>query len=276
MNDVLLSIIIANYNYGRFLDSAIQSVVGQEGFSKCELIVVDGGSSDDSVEIIKRYSDKISWWISEKDKGQSDAFNKGFSHARGKYLTWLNADDIYVPGCLKHVTDELEKYPKTQWFTGNYFRFLESDKSIYEINWGPNFYPDWLQHPNSPVVSYGPSSFFAKRIYEQVGGIDEEMHMIMDTDLWLRFMARRIKQRRIRCFCWAFRMHESSKTAEYDGHFTGPSKQLKDERIRAAQKVKYKESTLLKLALYLWRLLDGSIIKLWFLRIILTAKTVKC
>ena len=124
-------------------------------------------------------------------------------------------------------------------------------------------------------MSYGPSSFFSKKIYEQVGRIDETMHMIMDTDLWLRFMARGISQRRVNCFCWAFRMHEASKTAEFDGHFTGPSKRLKDERTRAVQKVDYKESVFMKCLLYFLRLFDGSIIKLFYFRIVFGKKPMR-
>ena len=275
MDDVLLSIVIANYNYGRFLEEAILSVISQNVGDKVELIICDAASTDNSLDVIKKYSDKLSWWCSEKDNGQSDAFNKGFSHARGKYLTWLNADDMYVPGCLKSVLRSMELHPECQWFTGNYFRFLDSDKTIYEINWGPNYYPSLLQCTCSPIVSYGPSSFFSKKIYEQVGRIDETMHMIMDTDLWLRFMARGISQRRVNCFCWAFRMHEASKTAEFDGHFTGPSKRLKDERTRAVQKVDYKESVFMKCLLYFLRLFDGSIIKLFYFRIVFGKKPMR-
>ena len=104
----LLSIVIANYNYGLFLEEAIRSVLVQ----KCpdvELLVVDGGSSDNSVEIIRRYSDDLAWWVSEKDRGQSNAFNKGFAHANGKYLTWLNADDVMPRGCLETITAEMRR-----------------------------------------------------------------------------------------------------------------------------------------------------------------------
>src|SRR5574344_2606747 len=90
-----LSIVIVNFNYRRYLEAAIRSVLDQQ-VEGVELVIVDGASKDESVEIIKRYADKLGWWVSEPDKGQSDAFNKAFAHCRGKYLTWLNADDIKI------------------------------------------------------------------------------------------------------------------------------------------------------------------------------------
>ena len=108
-----LSIIVVNYNYGRFINDAIESVIGQESFDNCELIIVDGGSSDNSVECIKEHANKIAWWCSEKDKGQSDAFNKAFSHARGKFGFWLNADDILMPGAIKAILEYLSSHPAT-------------------------------------------------------------------------------------------------------------------------------------------------------------------
>ena len=103
MRTCLLSIVIANYNYGRYLEDAILSVVSQGVGDKVELIVCDGGSTDNSIEVIRKYADKISWWCSEKDGGQSAAFNKGFMHARGKYLSWLNADDVIPKGSLRKI-----------------------------------------------------------------------------------------------------------------------------------------------------------------------------
>ena len=98
------SIVMANYNSGHYIERAIQSVLSQS-CKDFELIVVDGGSSDESVDIIKKYTDKLSWWVSEPDKGQSDAFNKGFSHATGRYYTWLNADDLLLPNVLEKVKE---------------------------------------------------------------------------------------------------------------------------------------------------------------------------
>lgn len=267
-NDIVLSIVIANYNYGRFIRDAITSVLRQQ-IPEVELIVVDGGSTDDSIGVIKQYADKLAWWVSEKDKGQSDAFNKGFAHAKGKYLTWLNADDVLIDGCLSGIVSEMKRHPECEWFTGNYFRFLQHDGSIYEMNWGPHVYPKFLQQPNSPIVSYGPTTFFSRKIYEQVGRIDESLHFAMDSDLWLRFQAAGIKQRRVNCMCWAFRMHEESKTAEFSGHRcsneTGQKFALEHQRSVAA--VGYQLSVALAWALYVVRLIDGSLIRRWVMRV---------
>ena len=127
MNKPLLSIVIANYNYGRFLETAIKSVVEQDGFDKCELIIVDGGSTDNSVEIIKKYEDKITWWVSEKDKGQSDAFNKGFAHANGKLGCWVNADDLLLPGTIKSVIGYISTHNECEWISGGMV-FLDSEE----------------------------------------------------------------------------------------------------------------------------------------------------
>jgi len=254
----LLSIVIANYNYGRFLEAAILSVLNQNA-PEVELIVVDGGSTDNSVDVIKKYTDKISWWVSEPDNGQSDAFNKGFAHARGKYLTWLNADDMMVLGCLTRVIAAMKKHPDCDWFTANFYRIDKSDKRT-ESFWGPHYYPFVLQRKNSPIVAYGPATFFTKKIFDAVGGMNVSCHYTMDTDLWVRFIVAGIKQRRINCFCWAFRMHEASKTAEYGDH-TMDAEQFRkmcEEERADYQRAGYKVSCFMTKLLEIWRLLDGS------------------
>ena len=280
----LLSIVIANYNYGRFLEAAIRSVVEQEGFDQCELIVVDGGSTDNSVEVIKKYANglppntplttnhqqlttKISWWCSENDKGQSDAFNKGFSHARGKYLTWVNADDIMPAGCLKKIVSEFERHPDCEWFTGNFYRFTEEGEVI-EVAWGPHSLPKWLQTNGQPLAIYGPATFFTKELFDRVGGMKLYQNFMMDTDLWMRFIVNGTKQRRINCFCWAFRMHEASKTAEFGEHKLSSEQRAKfeAERKRAYEETGYRENGLNRRWIQLWRLLDGSFVRMLWLK----------
>lgn len=212
MRSPILSIVIANYNYGRFLETAIRSVVDQDGFDRCELIVVDGGSTDNSVEVIKKYADKISWWVSEKDKGQSDAFNKGFAHARGRYLTWLNADDILLSGTLLAIVDAMEANPEEEWFAGATAYF--ADDGAIKTATVPlgNVVPRLLGVPAWMRVS-GPSSFFSRELLAKAGGFDVGLRYVMDIDLWMRFTNLGAKLKVIDRYLWGFRLHEESKTS---------------------------------------------------------------
>lgn len=275
-----LSIIIANYNYGRFLPDALDSVLSQS-CQDFELIIIDGGSTDDSVDVIRRYAGglppgvkrddpsilhlhlsptPISYWLSEPDKGQSDAFNKGFARARGRFLTWLNADDIMLPGTIEKLKAAAEKHPDCEWFTGNFIRYTQNG-TLTEVAWGPHWYPQCLQRPSSPLVIFGPTSFFSKKILDQVGGMDESLHYIMDNDLWYRFMAAGIKQRRLKCFCWGFRMHEASKTAEFGEHSldTRILAKMRAEKAYLEKKSNYHPSKLLRYILLGLRVFDGSL-----------------
>lgn len=266
MSEPLLSVVIANYNYGRFIEDAIQSVLSQN-CGEVELIIVDGGSTDNSVEVIKKYAERIAWWVSERDKGQSDAFNKGFAHSRGKYLTWVNADDMMVPGSLAKVIAAMKAHPECEWFTGNYYR-MDKDGHQTEVFWGPHWYPKFLQRKTSPIVAYGPATFFSKRIFDAAGGMNVACHYTMDTDLWARFIVAGIKQRRINCFCWAFRMHEASKTAEFGDHgldaehFRAMCEEERADYARAG----YQPTRVMKLVLKIWKLLDGSYIRYRWMR----------
>lgn len=266
MKQPLLSVVIVTYNYGRFLETAIRSVLDQKD-ERTELIVIDGGSTDGSQEIIRKYQDQISYWVSEPDKGQSDAFNKGFARATGKYLTWLNADDLLVPGCLPKILKELEKHPECEWFTGNYFRFTEDGKVFY-VTWGPHCIPRILQRPGMTIASYGPTSFFTKELFNRMGGMKVYQHMVMDSDLWRRFICGRVFQRRISTMCWAFRMHEYSKTAEFGEHKLSPEKykKLYEEDMRSLKETGYKGDRKLLFLLRIWRILDGSFLKAVWLK----------
>lgn len=208
-NNPLLSIVIANYNYGRFLEEAIQSVITQEGFDQCELIVVDGGSTDNSVEVIKKYSDKISWWCSEPDGGQSSAFNKGFRRASGRFLTWLNADDIFLPGALSAIMYEIRQHPEGRWFVGG---SVWGDQNLRLEKCFRAHRFSHLRATMGSLMVGGPSSFFEKSLLEEVGWVDENLHFVMDIDLWYRFyrQARQIYYR-TKKYVWAYRIHIDSK-----------------------------------------------------------------
>lgn len=217
---MLLSVIIANYNYGRFLDEAIQSVLNQS-CQDLELIIIDGGSSDNSIEVIRKYEDKLSYWVSEKDRGQSDAFNKGFARARGRFMTWLNADDVMMPGTVERLRDAARKFPACEWFVGGCF-WLDKEMRILRCSRGRPF--SEIRYREGNVNVWGPSSFFTKRLLNAVGGVDVRFKLSMDSDLWIKFAYReRARYRVIAPYAWGLRLHPDAKMSGHnftpDGQF---------------------------------------------------------
>ena len=252
------SVVIVNYNYGQYLEEAICSIIDQS-INDYEIILVDGGSTDDSLRIIEKYSDKFAWWVSEPDSGQSEAFNKGFAKAKGKFLTWLNSDDIMLPGTLAAAKRKLVKNEACNWLTGNLIKIL-NDNTIYESKWGPHYLPKFLQRESAPAIVFGPSSFFRRELFIQVGRMDQELHYMMDTDLWIRFMMHGVKQVRLNHYCWAFRIHERSKTAMFENSLINEkhAEDIAVERGKMWRKNGYTISGVLKWGIRAWRILDMS------------------
>jgi glycosyltransferase involved in cell wall biosynthesis len=109
-NKPLVSIITPSFNQGRFLDQTIRSVLTQD-YQPIEYIIIDGGSTDGTVEIIKQYESRLGYWVSERDKGQTEAINKGFAQAKGEILAWINSDDVYYPGAVSAAVETLSRNP---------------------------------------------------------------------------------------------------------------------------------------------------------------------
>lgn len=224
----LFSIVIANYNYGRFLEDAIRSVLSQGMGDKVELIICDAASTDNSVDIIRKYEKDIAWWCSERDGGQSAAFNKGFSHAKGKFLTWLNADDVFLPGALKAIAQKIKAYPNNEWFVGS---SMYVDKDLKVTRWFRNHRFSPLRARYGFLTCGGPSSFFTKRLLDEVGGIDESLHFLMDIDLWYRFYQKaHVKWIRTTAPVFAYRIHEDSKMS---GAYVKATSAAQENRRRA-------------------------------------------
>lgn len=256
------SFVIANYNNGNTIGDAIQSILNQDE-DDYEIIVIDGQSSDDSVNIIKSYKNNLAYWVSEKDTGQSNAFNKGFNKAKGEFITWLNADDILLPGTVKAVKHKLISTPNADWATGNFLRFDGNTKLITQIPWGPHFLPGFLQGKGRVNPIFGPTVFWRKSVYDIIGPIDESLHFAMDVEYWSRLVKYNYKQVRVNHYCWAFRMHNQSKTAEFDGHKLNNKikAKIKKENDYIKRKNEYNPIIFWKLMAYFFRILDGSFVK---------------
>lgn len=209
MQQPLFSIVIPVMNAGPFLERALRSVLKQAG-DPPEVIVVDGGSTDGGVEIIRRHADRLAWWCSEPDGGQSEALNKGFARATGEYLLWLNADDLLLPGALAVLAERIRHSPvRPQWLVGNMMVIDEHDRICRCLRDGA--WHDFL-YRHAPVRVYGPGAVFRRELFETVGGFDETLHYCMDTDLWLRFQRAGARYVRVPRYIWGFRHHPASKT----------------------------------------------------------------
>jgi glycosyltransferase involved in cell wall biosynthesis len=288
-----LSIVIANYNYGRFLDAAIQSVENQGVGDNVELIICDAASTDNSVEIIKKYANGlppntersewedsqcqnpehqapnfklISWWCSEKDGGQSAAFNKGFSHARGEWLTWLNADDLLLPGTLSALFKLIDKKPHAEWITGNKVHFDSESGRIISVHWGPHWQPPFLRGRRAFSAVFGPSTFFKKSLYNRSGQIDESLHYAMDSAYWAKLTVLGVRQTRLWHLCWAFREHGESKTAGVQSDSVSRIRKAETERWRSQIGYRFPVSVtnIWWLVWAFWRIIDAS----WIFRAI--------
>jgi len=260
VEEPFLSIVIANYNYGRYLEAAIQSVLSQDMDKNVEIIICDAASSDNSIDIIKKYEKNLAWWCSEKDSGQSEAFNKGFSHARGRFLTWLNADDFLMPGTVKALYNLVGCRDDIHWVTGNLLKFEQHNGRILEAPWGPHWVPKWAQGRGFPLSVFGPTTFWSRDAYLKVGPIDETLHYVMDTDYWMRLLNSGYRYHRLNRVCWGFRLHEVSKTAIFTGHEPPPEVRHKIDCERAAiyKKNDFQITAFGRMVIMLIRILDGS------------------
>lgn len=223
-----ISIITPSFNQEEFIERTIKSIVSQHGqgeIFELEHIIMDGGSTDGSVAIIKKYAKKYSCikWISKKDKGQSDAINKGMQLATGDVAAWLNSDDEYTQGALKKVAKLFLKYPKLQWTYGLCDIVNENDTEImkfptaYKNFFAKRYSYSWLLIEN--FISQ-PATFWRRQFFLDVGMCDVKDHNVMDYDLWLR-MGKRSKPRPIKSYLAHFRRYETSKSgSQYKKQFT--------------------------------------------------------
>ena len=183
----IISIVTPSFNQGQYLEETILSVLNQD-YPALEFFIIDGGSTDGSVEIIKKYAHRLTYWESKPDRGQSHGINKGFRMASGEIVAWLNSDDLLAPGALKVVAQAWQKNPRLGLISGQTEIIDQAGKPTGNIFGSePNVINSLLSSEN-PISQ--PSTFFSTSALKEVGFLDETLHMSMDWDLWLRIGAR--------------------------------------------------------------------------------------
>jgi glycosyltransferase involved in cell wall biosynthesis len=181
-----ITVVTPSYNQGAFLESTIKSVIEQD-YPNLEYIVIDGGSTDESVDIIRRHEKELSYWVSEEDRGQSHAINKGLGRASGAILSWLNSDDMLEPGALATIATAYRKNPAAGAFVGHGAKInLRGHIEYYKKPGDLSFEGlcQWMDGNNFMQ----PSCFFTRAAWEAAGLLDEDIHIALDVDLWLRMI----------------------------------------------------------------------------------------
>lgn len=208
-----ISIVTPSFNQGQFLEETIRSVLLQN-YPNLEYIIIDGGSTDDSVEIIKKYEPWISYWVSERDRGQSHAINKGLAHCAGEIFNWINSDDLLLPDALSHVARAFEGHDAVG---GGVINFGENEDDLVINN---NLTPANLIRNEADVVFHQPGLWLRPQLIKQCGGIDERYHFTFDWDLIIRYFHLFPTVAYINAPLARFRLHETSKTVSSQEKFT--------------------------------------------------------
>jgi glycosyltransferase involved in cell wall biosynthesis len=210
--DELVTIITPSYNQGKYLGETIRSVLDQD-YPFIEYLVIDGASTDNSVDVIRSFEKKLAYWCSEPDKGQTDAINKGFAKAKGQILAWINSDDTYNPGAVSQAVKYLQDHPEVGVVYSD-LNFIDENSRV--IGKYPAAQTDLQKLRRGYVHVPQPATFFRAELWRQVGPLDPGFFFAMDYDLWVR-LAAVSRLQYLPGPVWAnFRMHADAKTINAD------------------------------------------------------------
>ncbi len=208
---MLVSIVTPSFNQAPYIEETIRSVLAQE-YPQIEYLIVDGGSTDGSVDIIRKYADRLAWWVSEADGGQTDAINKGFAQAKGDILAWINSDDTYEAGAVAAAVQYVQAHPKVGMVYGDCNYINASGEVIGKFDAAQTNYR-LLRRGYTRIPQQ--TMFFRAELWKRLGPLDPSFYFAMDYDLWTRIAAhaeiKYIPQ------TWAnFRLHTRGKSVLAD------------------------------------------------------------
>lgn len=215
-----ISIVTPSFNQGKFLEQTILSVISQN-YPNLEYVIIDGGSTDESIQIIKKYGKNLKYWESNKDKGQWDAINKGFAKTTGKIMTWLNSDDILMPGTLNLVANIFKQLPKVDWLSG-IPTTINEEGFIMHVGFKPAYIRKFIQSGFHHGAGLGyimqEGTFWRKKLWNSAGGKVENVNFALDYKLWREF-AKYTELIPVFTSLAAFRLNPERKTQNFNNYF---------------------------------------------------------
>jgi glycosyltransferase involved in cell wall biosynthesis len=208
-----ISVVMPSYNQAQYIERSILSVLNQN-YPNLDFVIIDGGATDGTVDVIRKYSKHLSYWISELDYGQSDALNKGFARATGHIFGWLNSDDLYTPEAFKRATAALAEFPAKSVVHGDWLSIDSGDRPIayeYSFDFNLNQFKYEGFHLNAQAM------FWRREVHERFGGFDPGLHMIMDYQMILAFGINEGEAAflRVPMALGCFRRHADQKTQDF-------------------------------------------------------------
>ena len=253
-----ISVITPSFNQGQFLEQTIRSVTSQD-YPNLEYIVIDGASTDTSVDIIRKHAGQIAHWCSEPDQGQADAIFKGFDKSSGEIMGWLNSDDLLLPGALTAVANYFQQHPEVEVVSGGAFCIDAEGRPLRRLFGNYTLgvaatYNRFLYYEQDGV--FQQATFWRRSAYDAVGGLDRSLHFVLDRDLFLR-LAKRRKFGRLKQMLACFRLHEECKSVRIQNIREAES------RILAKKYGTDRQVQLLKQILYYRYRLPSAVRKVW-------------
>lgn len=221
-----ITVITPSFNQAAFLERTICSVLDQ-GYPNLEYIIVDGGSTDGSVEIIRKYANHLAWWVSESDGGQTEAINKGLRRATGEWVGWQNSDDVYFPGVFAQLAEAARRWPRAELVIGDMQLIDEQDSMIRDLRYVRPTYSALLAEG---MVLTNQAAFWRRDLHARIGWLDETLHFAFDYEWFLRVVRASNEVQHVPHFWGGLRYHDATKTSSSQSKFAEESRKILDGR----------------------------------------------